>query len=61
MEILKEHPLVLDDPVPAVVVIELADSCVRLTVRAWTETKNYGKVKADIIQQIYERFSSKGI
>ena len=61
MKILKEHPLVLDEPAPAVAVTELADSCVKLAIRAWTETKNYGKVKADIIRQVYERFRSEGI
>ncbi|MBR4254117.1 MAG: mechanosensitive ion channel family protein [Lentisphaeria bacterium] len=41
MEIMEQEPMILKDPAPEVLVAELADSSVQLTLRYWTATENY--------------------
>ena len=40
-EIMMKEPMVLKDPAPEVLVAELADSSVNLTLRYWTASENY--------------------
>ena len=40
-EIMMQEPMVLKDPAPEVLVAELADSSVNLTLRYWTTSDNY--------------------
>ncbi|UCC56867.1 MAG: mechanosensitive ion channel, partial [Gammaproteobacteria bacterium] len=43
-QVVKEHPLVLDDPAPVVRVHELADSSVNFVCRPWVKTSDYWDV-----------------
>jgi small conductance mechanosensitive channel len=61
MSIMKSHPLVLSDPAPTVDVLELADTKVTLAVRPWARTEDYGRVRADVLEQIKSGFEEKGI
>ncbi len=61
MELMKAHPLVLDDPEPAVVITALADSSVNLALRPWTATDNYWEVKGDITKGILEKLPEADI
>lgn len=61
MKVIKSHPKVLEQPEPAVVVTELADSSVNLQLRAWVKKEDYGATKADLVKAIYEEFSKNGI
>ncbi len=61
MAIMKAHPLVLDDPEPAVVITELADSSVNLALRPWTNTENYWAVKGDISKAVLVGLPEAGI
>ena len=61
MDLMKKHSLVLEDPAPAVVVTELADSSVNLQLRMWTKTENYWTVKGDLTKGIFETFKNEGI
>ncbi len=61
LEVLKKHPRVLDNPAPAVVVTELADSSINLQLRAWVRKEDYGAVKADLVKMIYEEFNRAGV
>jgi len=61
LETVKKHPKVLEDPAPAVVVTELADSSINLQVRAWTKKEDFGATKVDLIKMLYEEFSKAGI
>jgi small conductance mechanosensitive channel len=49
--ICKEHPLVLDDPEPAVFVHSLGDSSVNFVVRPWTQTSDYWSVWGDLMEK----------
>jgi small conductance mechanosensitive channel len=51
MRICTEHPLVLDDPAPAVFVTELGDSSVNFNVRPWVKTADYWTVWGDLMEK----------
>jgi small conductance mechanosensitive channel len=61
MEAMRQHPLVLDDPEPAVALTELADSSVNLSVRPWTTTENYWAVKGDIAKAVLKGLPEAGV
>jgi small conductance mechanosensitive channel len=61
MDLMSHHELVLDDPAPAVVATEMADSSVNLDLRAWTNTENYWSVKGDLTSGVWQAYSRAGI
>ncbi len=61
MDVMKKHPLVLEDPAPSVAITELADSSINLQLRPWTKTENYWTVKGEITKEIYRAYGKKGI
>lgn len=60
-DILMAHELILDDPAPAVAVVELADSSVNFNVRPWVKSGDYWGVRADILQTIKLAFDKNDI
>ena len=61
IDLMKNHPLVLDEPEPTVVITALADSSINLQLRAWAKTENYWTVKGDLTKGIYELYTKEGI
>ncbi len=61
MDLMKSHPLVLDEPEPGVIITALADSSINLQLRAWTKTEDYWTVKGDLTRGIYELYTKEGI
>jgi small-conductance mechanosensitive channel len=61
MDIMKAHPLVLDDPEPAVMITELADSSVNLALRPWAKTEDYWAVKGAVSKAVLEELPKAGI
>jgi small conductance mechanosensitive channel len=61
MEILKADDRILEDPEPAIVLAELADSSVNFNVRPWVESGDYWDVKADVTEKIKLAFDDAGI
>ncbi|MBQ9448152.1 MAG: mechanosensitive ion channel family protein [Victivallales bacterium] len=55
------HPLILKDPAPVVVVAELADSSVNLTLRFWTENANYWDAYWDIQRNLKPEIEGAGL
>lgn len=51
----------LDDPAPQVVVSELADSSVNITVRVWVNSADYWGVKCDLTEKVKSTFDEEGI
>ena len=49
------------DPEPVVVVSELADSSVNLTMRAWTSADDYWGFYFDTTEKVKKAFDAQGI
>lgn len=59
-DIISGDERILADPEPLIAVWELAAS-VKLAVRVWVESKNYGAVRSDLNRRIKEEFDRNGI
>jgi small conductance mechanosensitive channel len=60
-DIISKDSRIHAEPVPQVVVAELADSSVNFVVRVWTDTSDYWGVKCDATETIKNRFDAEGI
>jgi small conductance mechanosensitive channel len=60
-QILADHPKVLAEPAPVIMVNELANSSVNFVVRPWSLTSDYWDVYWDVTRQVKERFDAEGI
>lgn len=60
-ELLQADERVLKDPAALIVVGELADNSVNLTVRAWTATSDYWGVYFDMQEAVKKRFDAVGL
>lgn len=61
MKVLREHPLVLEEPSPEVFADELADSSVNLKVRCWVPPRYYMDVRKELVQRCKEALDRAGI
>lgn len=61
MKVLTSHDKILSDPVPAVTVLELADSSINFAVRPWCKTEHYWDVYFDVTEQTKEALDAAGI
>ncbi len=63
LAVLREHPAVLEEPEPLVLVDELAASTVNLKVGFWVDTKVYdaNKVRSAVIRRTKSGFDQAGI
>ena len=60
-DIMTHEPMVLKDPAPEVLVSELADSSVQLTLRYWTATENYWPAYWTIKAQLKPAIEAAGL
>ena len=60
-KLVKDHPLVLDDPEPTIAVHELADSSVNFVCRPWTKTEDYWRVYWDLTRKVKEGFDEASV
>ena len=60
-QIFKQDNRILSDPSPNVVVAELAESSVNLSIRAWVKNQNYWAVFFDLNEKIKTAFDKNGI
>lgn len=61
LDIVHANELIAKDPEPEVVVAELADSSVNLSVRYWTKTEDFWKCRFYVIENMKLRFETSGI
>jgi len=61
IKLMNDHPLVLKDPKPEVVVTELADSSVNLELRAWSKTADLWTIKWGLTKKVLEEMIREGI
>lgn len=50
MEIMKNHPQVLRNPAPAIVVNDLTDTGINLILRPWAKNENFGSMSSDVLE-----------
>lgn len=60
-DIISKHTLILADPAPTIMVLELGESSIDLAVRPWVNTPDYWGVRSDLLQEIKETFDKEGI
>jgi small conductance mechanosensitive channel len=60
-EVVAADPRIHAEPVPQIVVGELADSSVNLIVRVWTDAPNYWGLKFDLTKRFKEGLEAKGL
>lgn len=60
-EILNSDKRVKEDPAPMVVLSELNDSSVDMTIRCWTANEDYWNVIFEVREKIYNAFNASGI
>jgi small conductance mechanosensitive channel len=60
-EVIGHDERLLKDPQPVVLVSELADSSVNLTLRAWTSADDYWGFYFDTMEKVKKQFDAQGI
>lgn len=61
LSLARSHELVLKHPEPVVLVADLADSSVNLSMRLWTENEHWQEVHSQLLEQIKYAFDEQGI
>ena len=61
MALIKADERIHTDPAPSIIVKELAESSVNLSVRMWCENKDYWGVIGDMNERIYKTLPEKGV
>jgi small conductance mechanosensitive channel len=61
LEVLDNHPDILKQPAPVVLVMELADSSINLAIRPWTKAENYLNIHSDTLEHCKVAFDKIGI
>ena len=59
--IIAGNPLILSEPEPTIMVLDLGESCIDLAVRPWVKTADYWGARAELLQTIKETFDEQGI
>lgn len=61
LQVMHNHPKVLKDPAPEVIVKDLSDSAIHLGIRPWTLNDDFGEVCSDILEQCKAAFDAQNI
>lgn len=60
-EVLAADPRVLQEPAPAVYVVNLGDSSVDLTARAWVKASDYWNARCALTEAVKKRLDQEGV
>jgi small conductance mechanosensitive channel len=60
-DLLAVHPKILQEPVPVISVLTLADFRVQIAIRPWTSVDDFNDASSDITQAALETFRARGI
>ncbi|MFU8807239.1 MAG: mechanosensitive ion channel family protein, partial [Bradymonadaceae bacterium] len=61
LEVMGNHPLLLDEPEPVVLFDALGDDGVELNVRVWVERTDFLRVKSDLVMRIHDSLTAARI
>jgi len=59
--IANNHPLILKNPAPAILLVELADSSINFAVRSWVKSDDYWTVYTEVLEQTKEALDKANI
>lgn len=59
--IVNNHPLILKDPAPAILLTELGDSSINFAVRSWVKSSDYWTVYTQVLEQTKEALDKANI
>jgi small conductance mechanosensitive channel len=59
--VLSQEDRVLDDPAPAMILLELGESSVDIAVRPWVESGDYWAVRSDLLERIKRALEGAGL
>lgn len=59
-KVITGHAKVLEDPEPAILVMDLADSSVNFAVRPWVKSEDYWVVRSELLEQIKTGLEAAG-
>lgn len=59
-KVITGHEKVLEDPEPAILMMELADSSVNFAVRPWVKTEDYWVVRSELLETIKTELEAAG-
>jgi len=51
MEVMNNHPAVLKDPAPSMIVQDLSDAGIHVVLRPWALNADFGKVSSEVLEQ----------
>ena len=60
-EIIHNHPAILKEPEPVILVDSLGDSSVNIAVRPWSKLEDFFTMRSDILEQIKHKFEENNI
>ena len=61
IKIMKEHPLILQDPEPVVRPVKYSDNTIDFTVKVWCASENYWTIYYDLHEKVKDVFDAEGI
>lgn len=59
--VVREHPLILQEPIPNIGVHELADSSVNIRCWPWAKTSDFLTVRTEVTKRVKQEFDAAGI
>jgi len=60
-DIIHNHPAILKEPEPVILVDSLGDSSVNIAVRPWSKIEDFFTMRSDILEQIKQQFEENKI
>jgi small conductance mechanosensitive channel len=61
LQVIENHPKVLKNPSPPIVVNLLTDSAIQLAIRPWSKNADFWDMSSDVLEQCKEAFDKAGI
>lgn len=61
VEVLNNHPKILKNPEPTVVVKDMTDNAIHIAVRPWSNNEDFAEVCSDVFENVKEKFDKSGI
>lgn len=61
MQVLNTHPKILKNPEATVIVKDMTDSAIHLSIRPWSKNEDFVEVTSDVLENVKEEFEKAGV